>query len=899
MNEELWNDPRLTEFALGEMPPDEAKAFEASIQDQPEKLAFVAEMRRVADACQAHYSSEANSSKDNSSEAATLAVSRRAQPSSTLANDASGGRRWLAFGLLAASVLLVLGFTVGPKLSSRSTSDVAMDAVLSSDEKARTSGLAMEVERSIAFDDTTEIAEIELAQSRFETPASGDHPFAPETSVDGVVTGGADQVVAWENESTVSSDVDSDSKALPILSKRLGARAMVEAREQDSSGTPSGAVMESVLGEQVSTSEWRSLGRAGREGVRGQDSRGLAPVQAGLSPLADKESEEIPTELMFAMGDVAANASQPTSGPVRSESPRRVAGLQSPPASRAPYFGRPASVDELGLPNQDFDLELRQGVSLGGMQGGLSADGLDPTKLIPEGTGPGLPGDRYDPIEENEFKKVSEHPLSTFSIDVDTASYTKVRGYLNNGQLPRPDMVRIEEFINYFDYDLQAPADDAEHPFATDVAISSCPWNDQHHLARISLAGKTMTPDKRPPANLVFLIDTSGSMNQANKLPLVVEGLKLLTKQLNKDDRVAIVVYAGSAGLVLDSTPAKKKRKKKIVSSLQQLSAGGSTNGGAGIALAYNVARDNFIEGGVNRVILCSDGDFNVGTTSTDALVDMVEKEAKSNLFLTVLGFGYGNHNDAMMEQISGRGNGNYGFIDTRKEAEEWFVKRLTGTLVTIAKDVKLQIEFSPKKVGAYRLIGYENRVLAKEDFNDDKKDAGEIGAGHQVTALYELVPPGVQPPQAKPDVDPLRYQNAETDDPGDAPEDDADTAAGSSDEWMFVKLRYKDPEADESTKIEVPVIRDAVDFEEADANTRWAATVAGFAMQLRRSDFVGSWRMTDVHASAEALAGKRDGDRGEKRKEFVSMVRQAGALMGERTPQDDSDETASVGVAP
>ena len=291
---------------------------------------------------------------------------------------------------------------------------------------------------------------------------------------------------------------------------------------------------------------------------------------------------------------------------------------------------------------------------------------------LDEGLGPGRPGDKFDPITDNPFKRVSEHPLSTFSVDVDTASYSKVRSFLMQARrLPGPDAVRIEELLNYFDYDYAPPLEDSDHPFAARVAVTECPWNTDHRLARIAIKGKVIKQKERPKANLVFLIDTSGSMNQRNKLPLVQEGMRMLLKQLSPDDRVAIVVYAGSAGLVLDST--KVKNDRKIRRSLTQLSAGGSTNGGQGIMLAYQVARDHFIKDGVNRVILCSDGDFNVGTTGTDALVRMVESESKGGVFLSVLGFGMGNHNDSMMEQISGRGNGNYAFIDTQKRSTKSF----------------------------------------------------------------------------------------------------------------------------------------------------------------------------------------------------------------------------------
>lgn len=471
--------------------------------------------------------------------------------------------------------------------------------------------------------------------------------------------------------------------------------------------------------------------------------------------------------------------------------------------------------------------------------------------------------------------------MSTFSVDVDTASYSKTRDYLvRAGQLPRRDVVRIEEFVNYFDYEYDPPADDHQHPFAAQATVTQCPWNTEHRLARIALKGKTMKKGDRPQCNLVFLLDTSGSMNAANKLPLVIEGMQMLLKQLEKNDRVAITVYAGSAGLVLDSTLAKKK--KKIRKALEQLKAGGSTNGGAGIALAYQTARDNFVSEGVNRVILCTDGDFNVGTTGTDELVRMVEQEAKGGIFLSILGFGMGNHNDAMLEKVSGRGNGNYAFIDNRLEAKKVLVDQTDATLVTIAKDVKLQIEFNPMQVSSYRLIGYENRVLAKEDFNDDEKDAGEIGAGHAVTALYEIVPAGVKADvkadvkagvdadadASRPEVDPLEFQTERQ-----------PTEAADSDVMMKLKLRYKEPDGDTSTLVEFPVTDEGGEFKDADHDVRFAAAVASFGMQLRRSDYAGSWTMSDVLKVAEDSKGE---DVDGLRAEFVALVEKASELLGQ-----------------
>ncbi len=486
---------------------------------------------------------------------------------------------------------------------------------------------------------------------------------------------------------------------------------------------------------------------------------------------------------------------------------------------------------------------------------------------VDTGRGPGVGGDKFEPITENAFQRVSEHPLSTFSVDVDTASYSKVRDFLvRANQWPRPDAVRIEELVNYFEYDYAPPAADSDHPFAARAEIVTCPWNDAHRLARIAVKGKVMNRDERPACNLVFLLDTSGSMDAPNKLPLVQSGLQMLLKQLGEKDRVAVVVYAGSAGLVLDSTPA--SQGKKIRRALTQLAAGGSTNGGAGISLAYATARDHFITEGVNRVILCTDGDFNVGNTGTDSLVRMVENEAKGGVFLTVLGFGMGNYNDSMLEQVSGKGNGNYAFIDTANEAKKVLVEQTSATLVTIAKDVKFQVEFNPSQVAAYRLIGYENRLLAKEDFNDDKKDAGEIGAGHAFTALYEIVPAGIDVDAIAPEVDELKYQRTLK-----------PTEAATHDEMLTVKLRYKAPDSDTSTLVEFPVKNEGKEFEKADDDVRFAAAVAGFGMKLRRSEYAGSWTLADVEQIA---SGAKNTDRFGLRGEFVELVRKAARLGGE-----------------
>ncbi len=477
-------------------------------------------------------------------------------------------------------------------------------------------------------------------------------------------------------------------------------------------------------------------------------------------------------------------------------------------------------------------------------------------------------GERYAPIHENPFVPAKgTDAVSTFSIDVDTAAYTNVRKFLRDGQLPPANAVRLEEMLNYFDYAYAGPDADSEDPFATHTEVTTCPWNRQHQLVRVAIKGREIAPDKRPLSNIVFLIDVSGSMNNADKLPLVIDGLSQMTRNLGENDRVAIVVYAGSEGLALPSTGG--DQQEKILAQLQRLSAGGSTAGGAGIQLAYKVAEENFIQGATNRVILCTDGDFNVGVSNTDELERLAEaKAAETGVFLTVLGFGRGNLNDEMMERISNRGNGTYHYIDSLREARRVLVQQVSSTLVTIAKDVKIQIEFNPANVAAYRLLGYENRKLARHDFDDDTKDAGEVGAGHTVTALYEVIPNGIdlQRPDDKADaVEPLRYQSrqdATPDDKSDADpsQDAANQPPEFTEELLMLRLRYKQPDEHKSTKIEVALKKPRPEdcaFDNASQDMRFATAVAGFGMLLRNSRYKGDATFQSVRAIAENALGQ------------------------------------------
>ena len=468
----------------------------------------------------------------------------------------------------------------------------------------------------------------------------------------------------------------------------------------------------------------------------------------------------------------------------------------------------------------------------------------------------GFNTESYDHIEENRFRRVEADPLSTFSIDVDTASYANVRRFITDGMLPPAGAIRIEELVNYFRFDYPQPS--ANEPFSITTELTPCPWNPRHRLALIGLQGRELKDREPSPRNLVFLIDVSGSMMPPDKLPLVRTAMRMLTDVLTERDRVAIVVYAGASGLVLPSTTG--ENKDRIHRALAQLEAGGSTNGASGIRLAYQVARSNFIVGGVNRVILATDGDFNVGVTNQSELVSLIERERESGVFLSVLGVGTGNLKDSTMEKLADKGNGNYSYLDTLHEARKVLVREAGATLDTIAKDVKIQVEFNPRAVFAYRLIGYENRLLKNEDFNDDKKDAGEIGAGHSVTALYEVVPVGVTVSTS--DVDPLKYQR-----------ETRPTRAAASGELLTVKVRYKAPDGDTSRLLTRVVMNTPASMS---ANVGFASAVAEFGMVLRGSPDSGDASVPAAVARARRFLGS---DNEGYRSEFIVLAERASLL--------------------
>ncbi len=826
MSESIWNDPRITAYAFGELSGVERANFEQELARNPELAAAVDETRTLTERLQTHYQHESTPPLDSDRREAILVRSL----ADTKEKIGPVSRRpWFALAVAGAVVFVMVGLIYPATQAVR--------------EAARVEEISATVEE----------------EEYFELPASSEFTELRSTSQMSVLS---KEASTSKQEPALGDPLLGDVSLAEVeFDREMGRRAIVDSKPQP-----------------TAVEDMRQLNEG--YGLSAEEPASSAPLRRNRSLSTEDAGGYDAKTGDYAMSggigggvDALAPGGATTAEPVAKKDSIRGLGTQTMPSEETTdqnalvknreRMSRSITMESriLAEPIDEFGIVPRAKASAVGNAPAPFGDAID------EGRGPGIPGDQFEPITDNAFQRVSEHPLSTFSVDVDTASYSKVRDFLvRANQLPRPDAVRIEELVNYFDYDYAPPAADSEHPFVARAEIVSCPWNNSHRLARIAIKGKTLTTSERPPCNLVFLLDTSGSMDAPNKLPLVQEGFKMLLSQLNASDRVAIVVYAGSAGLVLESTPAGKD--KKIRRALTQLTAGGSTDGGSGLSLAYQTAREQFIKDGVNRVILCTDGDFNVGTTGTDALVRMVEQEAKSGVFLTVLGFGMGNHNDAMLEQISGKGNGNYAFIDTKNEAHKVLVEQTNSTLVTIAKDVKLQIEFNPTLVAAYRLIGYENRVLAKEDFNDDKKDAGEIGAGHAVTALYEIVPAGEEVDSIAPAVDELKYQKKLT-----------TTVAADSDETLTVKLRYKAPDADTSKLVEFPVTDSDKSFTDADQDVRFATAVVGFGMKLRRSEYAGTWTLADVEKVAQDAKGE---DNFGLRAEFIELVKKAASLSGQ-----------------
>ena len=601
---------------------------------------------------------------------------------------------------------------------------------------------------------------------------------------------------------------------------------------RDAAGAPIAGAQILVVGSAIITTS-DSLGAyrlmrvpAGRVELRVQRA-GYRPLQAAGVVVRDG---------LTTRRDFVLEAASPEPAPVEA-SPAEVSAAEASRAAR----------NELALPGAATP------------QWDAAANGRAKTSVGQSaGRGEAWNTENYARIYDNRFLAAKANPLSTFAIDVDRASYGNVRRFLQQGARPPADAVRVEELINYFPYDYPEPR--GEHPFSVVTDVMDAPWKSGHRLVRIGLQGRRIPTAELPPSNLVFLIDVSGSMMPPNKLPLVKRSLGLLVDRLRPQDRVAIVVYAGSAGLILPSTSG--AHRAQIRAALDRLDAGGSTAGAAGIRLAYDVAREHHVEGGTNRVVLATDGDFNVGVSSDGELVRLIEERREQGTFLTVLGFGYGNLKDSKLESLADKGNGNYAYVDDLLEAQKVLVHEMGGTLVTIAKDVKIQVEFNPAQVQAYRLIGYENRLLAKEDFDDDTKDGGEMGAGHSVTALYEIVPAGV-PTDVTIGEDSLRYQHASLSETG-----------RHGNELLLVKLRYKDPEGSRSRLMVHPVASET--GRSAGGDARFAAAVAAFGMLLRDSEFKGSATWAQVLELARAGRGA---DESGYRSEFLRLAELAAQL--------------------
>ncbi|PAY21566.1 hypothetical protein CKO51_00405 [Rhodopirellula sp. SM50] len=816
-------EERATAFVFGELEREEATEFMKLMDASPEVRAIVASVRDAVGAVKAELAADTvglNLADRQRIENAIRDPLPQPPPVEATTSDAST-RTWVLGLAIAATLLLVSGLTL-PALNRVITANTDTRQL-----RDRISQMESERHRLVA---EKRSVEMELASVRAMLADSDDRSAQP-------IQDDSPTTDVEATESPGSTLANSDTEAQDI-----GATEMDTAVGQTELATDS----------QSETAVGRENGMPDPTGTPNE-----SPLLA-QSEQANDDGSPAPPEGPATTIPMNPLLAQPV--PPRAGRPRR------PP--QGPEF-RIGAVDDMGMDGAADDEMM---MMMGGGMGGTGTAQLRP-RLFDEM--PGIPsmiehmevggGNQFAPIIENPFLPVGIAPLSTFAIDVDTAAYAKVRMNLTQyNQWPNPDAVRIEELVNYFDYHYAPPQDD--RPFAAAMEIAECPWNPKHRLARIGIKARVADVD-RPPSNLVFLLDVSGSMNRPNKLPLVVNGMKMLVNQLGENDSVAIVVYAGAAGLVLDATTG--DRKKIIVDSLDRLRAGGSTNGGHGIELAYSIARDHFVDGGTNRVILCSDGDFNVGVTDTDELIRLVENNAKSNIFLTVLGFGNDNQNDAMMEQISNKGNGNYAFIDSQDEARKVLVEQMQGSLMTVAKDVKIQVEFNPMEVESYRLIGYENRILNAKDFDDDDKDGGEIGAGHTVTALYEIVPKSKlnseDPPPASAPLEELKYQR---------PIRYSEQAA--SGEMLTLKLRYQPPTDGQSELIEFAVKDSGKAFHRTDRDFQFAASVAAFGMLLRNSPHKGNCNFDMVEEIA--TAGALD-DRSGYRDEFLSLVKRAKQL--------------------
>ena len=896
------DDPRLTAFALGELDGADRDEIEQLIAASPEAAAAVrdiedtvgmlngslaeepapelTEEQRVAilsgEAVDADSETEADArpSKPIAKIAAASALAGSVETDDLMQAPSVRSFPWAIAGSLVASTAVMIGVVSWmpgtnsplPEMAStpsavESADQVAMHNLAGDRELAKRRGRFNDSEGEGADSEEATVAEMSAPQEdTFEDAEGGEK--APGGRIPGDIgIGGlasANSRRAVLEPSTVSTTAQpGDPEAARKFPGQSGNAPQKRMRSQLGGRKTEGSIPLNGLKKQSENHPFTSLDKSSK----------TKPAAS----LVELETAEVkPAASVSARGPAER-------GGVRSFAAGRQGGLQKLGESRV----EAKSVRDASIPG-------RPGEGTAGGLGPVPTDSKEKVDRMERGLA-AFTDEAYEPIVENDFVEplTKLKRLSTFSIDVDTASYSNVRRFLNRGQVPPSNAVRIEELINYFTYDYAEPKDGK--PFAADVEVNRCPWAPQHRLARIGIKARTIEKAKRPPTSLVFMIDVSGSMRASNKLALVKQSVNLLVNELTEDDQVAIVAYANDAGLRLDATSGSKP--DEIMKVVNGLTAGGSTNGEGGIRTAYDTAVKHFIQGGSNRVIMCTDGDFNVGVNDDDELVELIEEKAASGVFLSIFGFGMGNLKDAKLEKLADKGNGHYGYMDNLREAQKVFRDQLMGTLYTVAKDVKIQVEFNPATVGAYRLIGYENRKLAAQDFNDDTKDAGEIGAGHVVTALYEIVPKTTW--DERPDVGELRYVQ-EDKDKAEAEEE----KLPFKDELMFVKLNYKNPDEETSTSnpgLNIPVkdvpFRGRTTAPSGDF--MWAASVASFGMNLRGSKYRGSWTLVDVQETVEGAKGED-----ELRIEFAGLVKKAMSLIGPQ-PQLRRPNIPKEGLVP
>jgi Ca-activated chloride channel family protein len=922
------DDPRLTAYALGELDPIERAQVEALLAESAEARTELEGIRETIALLSRELTFEpaftlTASQRESVEQAASIDNGERlgVSPPCSAVVDTEGLRpaarlsksRWGAIARTATTVTAVAAVAVAVPLVSRYWSDRSQNP--SSNEELIVAsnsapGVAMARDETTPFASTDSSAVIRESQSTSSPSDSSEAISATSKRQDGEAV--ASRFAAAE---VAGKPVSGESLAANFRMDESGLNGPVDSLSAGKEGKPAVVVagQANAGGSAGESNDGRLMFGAGVGGniasrPSGNNSGGVeneALLLASSDPEPESMSESIERRASELRGSTAAqwvDRAKKLAAEAKAAEDNVVRSLMVETTARAEADGYARGTESRGLGRLEergrnehpivdgFNSHGRRLVDLTPSQQGIPSRATEVEDLEFERQSAldvARANEVYEPIVENAFLTPMEQPLSTFSIDVDSASYANMRRFIQQGQLPPANAVRIEELVNYFRYDYPEPADGS--PFSVNIDVATCPWNPLNKLARVGLKAKTIAEDKRPATNLVFLIDVSGSMAAENKLPLVKQALSVLVSKMGENDQIAIVTYAGEAGLKLNSTSG--SQQAVIQQAIDSLQSGGSTNGAAGINIAYDTAIQSFIKGGANRVILCTDGDFNVGVSDDNTLVEIIQEKAASGVFLSVFGFGMGNLKDAKLEKLADKGNGNYGYIDGLGEARKVFGEQLSGTLVTVAKDVKLQLEFNNSTVGAYRLIGYENRVLATKDFDDDTKDAGEIGAGHTVTALYEIVPKAAWMSQAG--LDPEKFDIVEK------PTANDDKKEAADGRLFTVKLRHKLPDAEISEKSQDSAAMNSdVQLSDSNVDFRFAAAVASFGMQIRDSKFRGNWTLQNVLSMADASLST---DRNGERTEFTDLVRGVMRIKGDTVtdPRLTMHETVAPATPP